>query len=72
MSLACQKAGLEEERAEALSAIYSCQLENGSIPAGTSVSLTDSEGETCPNVPKTSSAAWYRMAAAGYNPFLYE
>ena len=72
MSLACQKAGMEAERAEALSAIYSFQLENGSIPAGTSESLTDSEGKTCPNVPKTSSTAWYRMAAAGYNPFLYE
>ena len=72
MSLACKKAGMEAESTEALSAIYPCQLENGSIPAGSSVSLTDSEGEICPNVPKTSSTAWYRMAAAGYNPFLYE
>ena len=72
MALACQKAGMESESTEALSAVYSYQLGNGSIPAGTSASLADSEGKICPNVPKTSAAAWYRIAAAGYDPVLYE
>ena len=69
MALAFRSLGMEDEAAQALSAVYRYQLDNGSIPGADTASFSDGQGRTYRNLPKTSAAAWYVLAAAGYNPF---
>ena len=69
MALAFRNLGIEDEATNALSAIYRYQLDNGSIPGTNAASFTDGQGMPYRNLPKTSAAAWYIMAAEGYSPF---
>ena len=69
MALAFRSLGMEDEAAQALSAVYRYQLDNGSIPGTNAVSFSDGQGKAYRNLPKTSAAAWYVLAAEGYNPF---
>lgn len=69
MALAFRSLGMEEEAAQALSAVYCYQLDNGSMPGANTASFSDGQGRVYRNLPKTSAAAWYVMAVEGYNPF---
>ena len=69
MALAFRNLGMEDEADRALSAVYRYQMDNGSVPGANIASLTDGQGMPYRNLPKTSAAAWYIMAAEGYNPF---
>ena len=70
MALACQTLDLKDESAQALSAVYRFQLGDGGIPEANTASLSDASGRVFTNLPRTSAAAWYAIAAAGYNPFV--
>ena len=70
MALVCQTLDLKDESAQALSAVYRFQLGDGGIPEANTASLSDASGRIYTNLPRTSAAAWYAIAAAGYNPFV--
>jgi outer membrane biosynthesis protein TonB len=69
MALAFRNLGMEDEASQALSAVYRYQMDNGSVPGTNIALLTDGQGIPYRNLPKTSAAAWYIMAAEGYSPF---
>ena len=69
MALAFRTLGMEDEAAQALSTVYRYQLDNGSIPEANTASFSDGQGRAYKNLPKTSAAGWYVVAAEGYNPF---
>ena len=70
MGLAYHCLGLEDEAARALSAAGRVQLKNGSIPEA-SAQITDGTGTHYTALPKTSVTAWFALAEAGVDPFIY-
>ncbi len=70
MALAYKSLGMEDEAIPALSAVGQIQLNNGSIPEAENA-ITDGMGRHYSALPKTSVTAWFALAAAGINPFIY-